>query len=172
MLNSASEYLGGNAVVVDEPGVPWILRVPEGWEVDTSGAKDGALVARDSEAESMGFHPNATLMVSSLPEDFTGASIDEALDDQHTVDSYYREELDGYRLVDLAIQHMGLEPEPAVYRLALYNTADEVPVMMAQFISRACGQESTLTVTWATADSRWIGNSQAIAYCLERKVSQ
>lgn len=167
-----SDYLGGSAVVVDEPGMPWIFRVPEGWDIDTSEAKDGKLAARDAEAESLGYHPNATLVVRPLLEDFSRVSVDETLKDQVSVDSTYREELDGYRLIDLAIQHMGLEHEPAVYRLAMYTNEDEVPVMMAQFISRAQGHQSILTVTWATADSRWIGNSQAIAYCLERKVSQ
>ena len=167
-----SDYLGGNAVVVDEPGMPWIFRVPAGWEVDTSRVEDGTLVARDAEAESLEYHPNVTLAVRSLPEDFTRVSSEETLRDQASVERTYSEELHGYRLVDLAIHQMGLKHEPAVYRLAMYTDEDQVPLTMAQFISRAQGHQSTLTVTWATPDSRWIGNSQAIASCLERKVSQ
>lgn len=165
-----ADYLGGNALVVDDPGMPWVLRIPEGWSVDTSGANDGALVARADQAETLGFNPNLTLLTAALPDGFTRMTVEEVLADQCQVDAYYRQEMTGYRLIDLAVQHMGLTPEPAVYRLAMYTTADGVPVTMAQFISRADGQESTLTVTWATADAHWIGNSQAIAYCLKRKI--
>lgn len=167
--HDSADCLGGNALVVDEPSMPWVLRVPDGWSVDTAGANEGALVALADQAETSGFTPNLTLLTATLPEGFTRVSVDEVLADQHQVDAYYRQEMTGYRLIDLTVQHMGLTPEPAVYRLAMYTTAEGVPVTMAQFISRANGQESTLTVTWATADAHWIGNSQAIAYCLERK---
>ena len=53
MPHDEADYLGGNALVVDEPGMPWVLRIPEGWSVDTSGANDGALVARADQAENV-----------------------------------------------------------------------------------------------------------------------
>lgn len=172
MPNGATYSLGGNEVVVSEDGFPWVLRLPQGWEVDVSGAQDGAVVARDSEAESHGFHPNLTLMSSPLPEGFTRASIGEVFADQEVVDQTYANGLDSYRLIHLSEEHMGVHEEPAVYRLAMYLTPERIPVTMAQFISRAAGAETTLTATWATADSRWIGNSQAIAFCLERTANR
>ena len=167
MPHDEADYLGGNALSLMNRYALG-LADPE-VSVDTSGANDGALVAR-AISRNMGFNPNLTLLTAALPDGFTRMTVEEVLADQHQVDAYYRQEMTGYRLIDLAVQHMGLTPEPAVYRLAMYTTAEGVPVTMAQFISRADGQESTLTVTWATADAHWIGNSQAIAYCLERKI--
>ena len=66
----------------------WILRVPDGWSVDTAGTHEGALVARADQAETSGFTPNLTLLTAALPEGFTHVSFDEVLADQHQVDTY------------------------------------------------------------------------------------
>lgn len=154
---------------IDLAAIPWILRLPAGWEVDPSGEAEGVVVARAAEPESMNFHPNLTLICAPLPEGFTRVSVEETRADQDQVEQHYREEFDDYHLLDLSIEQVGIPAEPAVYRLAMYTGEDGTPVTLAQFITRAHGRETTLSITWATADYQWIGNSQAIAAHLERK---
>lgn len=164
-------FLGGEAILVEEPGLPWILRLPKAWIVDSSGAADGAIVARDAEPRSLGFYPTVTLTATPIPTGFTRTGIQELLEDQRRADQFFEQELVDYRLIDLSVQQLGTNAEPAIYRLAMYVTAEDVPVSMAQFVTRDNGYETTLTVTWATADSHWIGNSQAIATGLEWRMA-
>ena len=163
------QCLGEGTQSVEVAEIPWILRLPAGWEVDLAGAADGVIAAREAEPGSMDFHPNLTLICAPLPDGFTGEAVEQTRVDQGLVDQHYRQKFSDYHLVDLSIQNIGRSPEPAVYRLAMYTNGDGTPVMLAQFITRAHGCETTLSLTWATADYQWIGNSQAIAVNLERK---
>jgi hypothetical protein len=145
------------------------LELPAGWVLDDSGRDQGTMVVRAPDGWTDGFRPNLVVTRSQETAD-PGLGQHRMLAGQEAVEPILAEQLRDYRLIHLGMESMGRPAVAAVHRLAIYTTAQGLPVTMQQWLAPGSGGEITMTFTFPTADTALgLDGGRALAEQLEWK---